>query len=117
MRRHLPTFHRWLSALPLRAAWLSLGRLRLPRVRLRLRTLLIAVAVAAFLFGSVARHRRFRAIADRYAAIVCYAETPSPEERRRRAEREAYRRTMYWKYRFAAVFPFLPVLPDPPRPE
>lgn len=94
------------------------GRIEVsPRnARFTVRRMMIAVAVVAVVCGLAIRRRNFLAIAGRHDIIACPAATCPPEQMLRIMRHNEYNQAMCRKYRRAAWLPFLPVMPDPPRP-
>ena len=105
--------------------------MKLPRFRTR--TLMIAVAVVGLTFGGLAgllrmeqRRQTFRALARNHqhreivnnltlVGLVAHRAAKADTERHRMLAE--YHRALNQKYRRAALYPWLPVPPDPPEPK
>jgi hypothetical protein len=103
---------------------------RLPRPRFSLRWLMVAVAVVALGVAAVRWMRSMdalsadyqrRALSHRIKAADDYSlilrSPDDPRARARLERRKAYRSAMAEKWNRAALFPWLPVAPDPPPPD
>ena len=88
----------------------------LPRPRFTVRRLMAAVAAAAVLMARVNRHKEFEAEADDQDRHIEQVFSGNREDFRRMLIGNDYHGRLARKYRIAAWLPFLPVLPDPPRP-
>jgi hypothetical protein len=104
--------------------------MRMSRSRYTLKRMMVAVAVVALAIAAVRWERSMEALSAEYSrhALAHRAKVADdhlamlrPSSDPRAAElferREAYRRAMAEKWNRAALFPWLPVEPDPPRPK
>jgi hypothetical protein len=100
----------------------------LPRVRFTVRRMMVAVAIMALCLTAWSfwarrdeRFLKFAIEAMTHATLARAYETGRPFDSRVRApvdpQKAAYHAALVRKYEYAARYPWLPVLPDPPEPE
>ena len=104
--------------------------MRLPRVRITVRRMMVAVAIVALGLAVVRWMRSMDALSANYhhRALSHYVKLSNdhflmlqlpddPRDDKWLDRRKTYRRAMAEKWNRAALFPWLPIEPDPPEPE
>jgi hypothetical protein len=104
--------------------------MRMPRFLFTLKRMMVAVAVVALAIAAVRWERSMEAlsadysqhalahrakVADDHFAMLRTSSDPRAAELFER--RKAYRRAMAEKWNRAALYPWVPVAPDPPEPK
>ena len=111
-----------------RLPWLGLrgSVMRLPRPRFTVRRLIVAVAVVALIIGTIklVEQRRLALSREslthrylRYIESYRWRSTSADPDAQLPPQRYRYEKIMDEKYTYAARYPWMPVMPDPPKPE